>query len=168
MIIWLAEDGGSSIPTDKQRELMDLAADACIAAEGISDDEGFLSVSVSFVEEDEIKELNRRFRDTDSVTDVLSFPMYGDRDELMADLDMIGEEAGEDSPEEISLGDVVICGEKIRQQAAEYGHSEDRELVYLFVHSMLHLLGYDHLEDEERKLMRAEEDRIMEGLGLER
>jgi len=156
------------MPTDKQRELMDLAADACIAAEGISDDEGFLSVSVSFVEEDEIKELNRRFRDTDSVTDVLSFPMYGDRDELMADLDMIGEEAGEDSPEEISLGDVVICGEKIRQQAAEYGHSEDRELVYLFVHSMLHLLGYDHLEDEERKLMRAEEDRIMEGLGLER
>ncbi len=68
----------------------------------------------------------------------------------------------------MAIGDVVICEEKAQEQAEEYGHSFERESVYLFVHSVLHLIGFDHIEDEERKEMRAEEERVMDLLGLPR
>ena len=66
------------------------------------------------------------------------------------------------------LGDVVICLEKAREQAEEFGHSEEREIVYLFVHSVFHLLGYDHMEDEEKAEMRSAEEKVMSFLELER
>ena len=66
------------------------------------------------------------------------------------------------------LGDVVICDEKVRQQAEEYGHSYDRELVYLFVHSLLHLAGYDHMEEDEKTIMRTKEEEIMQQVDLRR
>ena len=69
---------------------------------------------------------------------------------------------------DVPLGDVVICMDKIREQAEEFGHSEERETVYLFTHSVLHLLGYDHEEDEDRRKMRAREEEIMESLGISR
>jgi probable rRNA maturation factor len=68
----------------------------------------------------------------------------------------------------ISLGDVVICPEQALLQADEFGHSAERELVYLFVHSVLHLLGYDHVEDEDKRKMRTREEKIMSEIGLER
>lgn len=112
-------------------------------------------ISLTFVEPEEIRELNSAYRGVDSVTDVLSFPQF---------------DAAEDFPRvgELCLGDVVICPERAEQQAEEYGHSTERETVYLFVHSLLHLLGYDHMEDEEKKIMRTKEEHVMKHVGLTR
>lgn len=73
-----------------------------------------------------------------------------------------------DDHREYMLGDVVICTEKVREQAEEYGHSEKREMVYLFVHSVCHLLGFDHMEEDEKQEMRQREEEIMKLLDLER
>lgn len=107
-------------------------------------------ISISVVDQEQIRELNRDYRNTDSVTDVLSFPLF---------------EKGE-IPDSGMLGDIVICVERVREQAEEFGHSEEREFVYLTVHSLLHLLGYDHMEEEEKIEMRALEKEIMKKLGI--
>ena len=134
-------------------EQMRCAADYCLEQEGI--DKARSEISVTFVNLEEIHQLNLQYRNVDSPTDVLSFPQFENMEELP--------QAGE-----ICLGDVVICSEKARQQAEEYGHSFEREILYLFVHSVLHLLGYDHMEEEEKKAMRRQEERIMERMGLAR
>lgn len=105
-------------------------------------------VSVSFVGDDEIHELNRDYRGVDRTTDVLSFPM----DDEFTNM----------------LGDIVININKVIEQAKEYGHSEKREISYLTVHSTLHLMGFDHEEEEDKKEMRAVEDRVMEKLEISR
>ena len=128
-------------------------AEICVGEEGL--DPHFCEVSFSFADEEEIRRLNAAYRDKDAVTDVLSFPQYDDLREL-------------DNEEEICLGDVVICGRVARRQAEEYGHSYERELLYLFVHSILHLLGYDHIEEEEKRQMRIREEYVMEKIGLTR
>lgn len=127
------------------------AAVLCAGHEGIDADR--ISVSVTFVDAEEIRELNRLHRDKDAVTDVLSFPQF----EQISDMPETGE---------LCLGDVVICSEQALLQADEYGHSGERELVYLFVHSMFHLLGYDHMTDEEQAEMRRCEEQVMETLGV--
>lgn len=105
-------------------------------------------VSVSFVGDEEIHELNRDYRGVDRTTDVLSFPM----DDEFTNM----------------LGDIVININKVIEQAKEYGHSEKREISYLTVHSTLHLMGFDHEEEEDKKDMRAVEDRVMENLEISR
>lgn len=100
--------------------------------------------------------MNLMYRQVDRATDVLSFP-------LIEDFNHISEENGE-----ILLGDVVICIEQAEKQAEEYGHSVQRELVYLFVHSVLHLLGYDHMEEDDKAKMRKKEEEIMNLLSLQR
>ena len=127
------------------------AAEICVGEEGL--DPHFCEVSFSFADEEEIRRLNAAYRDKDAVTDVLSFPQYDDLREL-------------DNEEEICLGDVVICGRVARRQSEEYGHSYERELLYLFVHSIL--LGYDHIEEEEKRQMRIREEYVMEKIGLTR
>lgn len=111
-------------------------------------------ISVTFVDMDEIHQLNREYREVDRPTDVLSFPQFYDLEEEIPEVG------------EICLGDVVICKEKAEEQAAEFGHSFEREIIYLFVHSVLHLLGYDHMEEDEKACMRAREEQIMEHLGV--
>ena len=141
---------------DEMKDLLPLlerAAEETVSREGLSPEPG--EVSLSFVSEEEIRELNRTYRDNDSVTDVLSFPQYEDLSEI-----------GEGMP--FLLGDVVICGQRAKEQAEDFGHGVDREVVYLFVHSLLHLLGYDHMEEEERKVMRDREETVMECLDLGR
>ncbi len=135
------------------KNYMQEAAVLCAKEEDL--DEERLSVSVSFVDEEEIRKLNREYRDNDSVTDVLSFPQF-DGIEYLTDF------------EEISLGDVVICRSVAERQALEYGHSLEREYLYLFTHSVFHLLGYDHMEEAEKKLMREKEERVMTKLLLPR
>lgn len=134
-------------------EKMKEAAGVLFAEEGV--DEERAEISLTLVSLEEIRELNRDYRDVDRETDVLSFPQFEDV---------------EDMPEfgELCLGDVVICLDKVEEQAKEFGHSFERELIYLFVHSMLHLLGYDHMEEEEKALMRQREEAVMNAIGLER
>ncbi|MGY3775682.1 rRNA maturation RNase YbeY [Helcococcus sueciensis] len=107
-------------------------------------------ISISVVDEEEIRQLNKEYRGVDSVTDVLSFPLF-ERDEI---------------PSEGMLGDIVICSKRVVEQAEEFGHSQEREFVYLTVHSLLHLLGYDHIEEDERTEMRNKEKEIMKKLGI--
>ncbi|MDO5713568.1 MAG: rRNA maturation RNase YbeY [Tissierellia bacterium] len=108
-------------------------------------------VSVSIVEPDEIREINHEFRGIDKITDVLSFPL----EEELPDGTKV-------------LGDIIINMDRVMEQAKEFGHSEQRELSYLTVHSLLHLLGYDHEDQKERTLMRDREKVIMEFLGINR
>ena len=137
--------------------LLNIGLSIILGKEGI-DEEG-AEVSVSFVTADEIKSLNREYRGVDSVTDVLSFPQFDSVDDL---IDM-QEETGV-----AELGDVVICMERALSQAEEFGHPLKREVIYLFVHSILHLLGYDHMEEEDKKEMRAREEEVMDELGIVR
>ncbi|HKL75862.1 MAG TPA: rRNA maturation RNase YbeY [Halanaerobiales bacterium] len=106
-------------------------------------DEG--NISLALVNNEKIKELNKRFRNKDEATDVLSFPM-----------------------DDKIWGDIIISTEKIIEQAKEYGHSKQRELAYLYTHGILHLLGYDHKTSSEKERMREKEEKILEEVGLER
>ena len=129
------------------------AAEYCLELENI--DKERAEISVTFVEGEEIRELNREYRDTDRVTDVLSFPQFDD----LNDIPEVGE---------ICLGDVVICKDRAEEQAEEFGHSFEREIIYLFTHSILHLLGFDHMEEDEKKEMREREEEVMTYLGIGR
>ena len=139
--------------TDEILKTMEASARYCLELEGI--DEERTEISVTFVSAEEIRQLNRDYRDNDKVTDVLSFPQFDD----LNDIPDFGE---------ICLGDVVICKERAEEQAEEFGHSFEREIIYLFTHSILHLLGYDHMEEEEKQEMRAREEEIMAHLGIGR
>lgn len=140
------------MPSDKVIKHMEEAANLCLIQEGLDPERA--EISVTFVDNEEIRELNRVYRGKDNVTDVLSFPQY--------------EDPKQSNDPVLLLGDVVICPEIAMVQAEEYGHSDERELVYLFVHSLYHLLGYDHMEEDETALMREREEKILTQLGLER
>ena len=144
-------DEGQAV-SDEIRRKMEQAAVYAVQLENL--DEQRCELSVTFVDLDEIHELNKIHRGVDSPTDVLSFPQFED----------VCEEAPEEG--EICLGEVVICRDKAAQQAEEFGHSFEREILYLFVHSVLHLLGYDHMEDDEKRVMRTREEKIMEHIDV--
>ncbi len=115
---------------------------------------------------DEIQEMNRNFRQIDRPTDVLSFPMIdypcaGEFDFLEETMDAFHPDSGE-----LMLGDIVISKEKVILQAEEYGHSVEREYAFLIAHSMLHLFGYDHMEDDERKVMEDKQKDILDRLHI--
>ena len=120
--------------------------------------EGFernAQVSVTFVDNEGIHEINRKFRNIDRPTDVLSFPLLGDDD------------LPDDKLFSVSLGDIVLSLERAKEQAMEFGHSFEREVAFLTAHSVLHLLGYDHeTGEEDERVMRQKQNEIMEALGL--
>ena len=128
-------------------------------------------ISLTFTDDEGIRELNRQFRGIDRATDVLSFPMtdfpapadYGflEDDELSAGC--FHPESGE-----LLLGDIVISTERARAQADAYGHSLKREIAFLIAHSMLHLLGYDHMSPEEAADMEKRQEDILQSLGITR
>lgn len=133
--------------------------------------EGFnkdAQISITIVDSDEIKAINKEFRNIDKPTDVLSFPLI----DFSLDHNY---EIGEDSldcidPEngEVMLGDIVLCIDKIKSQALEYNHSVLREYAFLIAHSMLHLLGYDHMLENEAKDMERRQEEILMSLGISR
>lgn len=118
---------------------------------------------------EEIREMNRMFRQIDKPTDVLSFPML--EYEMPGDFSGFeeqGEEAFNPESGELMLGDIVISKEKVLEQAEAYGHTPHREFAFLIAHSMLHLFGYDHMEEEERQVMEAKQREIMEKVQISR
>lgn len=126
-------------------------------------------VNVLLTDNEDIRQINREYRNIDSPTDVLSFPM-ADYDSP-SDFERLEEMASDYfNPEtgELLLGDIVISVDKVKEQAAKYGHSETRELAFLVAHSMLHLCGYDHMEDEERLAMEKKQEEILKRGGYER
>ena len=141
----------------------------CHAVLEMENFEGSVEVDVSLVDNAQIREINREHRGIDAPTDVLSFPMVDY--ERPSDFDHV-ENAAEDyfNPEtgELMLGDIVISVDKVTEQAEKYGHSERRELAFLVAHSMLHLCGYDHMEDGERLVMEEKQEEILKRKGYER
>lgn len=114
-------------------------------------------VDITIVDDEEIHTLNREYRNVDRPTDVLSFALdEGEEDEP----ELI------DGPEEHLLGDIIISAETAQRQGEEFGHGLEREIVYLAVHGLLHLLGYDHMMDEDKKIMRAKEEEALREIRL--
>lgn len=128
-------------------------------------------INLTFTDDNRIREINREFRELDVPTDVLSFPMleyaapadFSGLDQERAAAQYFNPETGE-----LLLGDIVISLERAREQAREYGHSLKREISFLVAHSMLHLFGYDHMEEAERICMEEKQEAILESLGITR
>lgn len=116
-----------------------------------------VEISLSIVTNQEIKQINKMYRNIDKETDVLSFPLIDDFKSI-----------NQNSPNPIPLGDIIISIEKAISQAKEYGHSLKRELCFLTVHSMLHLLGYDHMTNEEESVMFSKQHIILNNLNITR
>ena len=126
-------------------------------------------VNLLLTENEQIHEMNREFRGIDRATDVLSFPMLSY--ETPGDFSFLSDENEDDfNPDtgELLLGDIVLCVQKIKEQADKYGHSEKRELAFLTAHSMMHLFGYDHMTPEESAVMEAKQNEVLERLGITR
>ena len=125
-----------------------------------------LAVEISFVDEEEIRRLNREIRAIDKVTDVLSFPALDlERGQAIkkADYPFDIDEEGK-----LLLGSIAVCKKRAKEQAEEYGHSYERELHYLIVHGIMHCLGYDHMEESDKAQMREQEEKVLGKLGITR
>lgn len=135
-------------------ELINSVIAESLRYEGVSDN---CEVSVTIVDNDEIHSINLKHRGIDRPTDVLSFPLIDFEKETLPD-----------DGSKIYLGDIIISIEKAEEQAKEYGHSLDREIGFLTAHSMLHLLGYDHMVEDEEKIMFKKQEEILNNLNLRR
>ena len=121
-------------------------------------------VSVLITDDDGIRALNRQYRDIDQPTDVLSFPLQRFSSSGVLEFDPNAFVPDNDF---LNLGDIVISAERVKSQAVEYAHSTEKETAYLTIHSVLHLLGYDHVDEaEEKKRMRKREEEILEECGM--
>ena len=120
-----------------------------------------LYISITLTTPENIHEINKQYRNVDRETDVLSFPMF-EKEELEQKI------AKNDFEHEDILGDVVISIEKVKEQAVEYGHSFEREFAYMLVHGFYHLMGYDHIKEDDKVLMRAKEEKVLNKLGITR
>ena len=163
-----------TIPIERETDLklaFDEEAVIRKVAEAALDSEGCpyeAEVDVLLTDAGSIREINREERGIDRATDVLSFPTLelkapGDFSGLEEDPTLFHPETGE-----LLLGDMVISLDKVKEQAAEYGHSEERELAFLTAHSMFHLMGYDHEEEAERLVMEEKQEALLRRLGITR
>ena len=144
---------------DSNEVLIEKVIDKCFEIENL--DEKKLYVSIILTIPEEIRKINKKYRNIDKETDVLSFPMFqkDELDEKIKSKDFLYEDV---------LGDIVISIDKVERQAKEYGHSFERELSYMVVHGFYHLMGYDHIEEKDKIVMRKKEDKILEILKISR
>ncbi|MBR3882301.1 MAG: rRNA maturation RNase YbeY [Clostridia bacterium] len=140
----------------KLEELINKVLEECFKTEKI--DSYNLYISVTLTNPEYIRKLNKEYRQIDKETDVLSFPMF-EKDEIKSLENLEFEE---------TLGDIVISVQRVEEQAKEYGHSFERELAYMVVHGFYHLMGEDHMNDEEKKIMRAKEENVLNKLNIVR
>ena len=120
-----------------------------------------LYISITLTNPENIRKINNEFRNIDRETDVLSFPMFEKQelDEMIKNKDFKHEDV---------LGDIVISIKRVEEQAEEYGHSIERELAYMIVHGFYHLMGYDHIKEEDKAIMRPKEEKVLNKLGITR
>ncbi len=166
LFIEIETEGTESLPFSIE-ETAQLVVDAALDYEECPYE---AEVNLLLTDNENICEMNRNFRQIDRPTDVLSFPMQ--EFETPGDFSIFENEHAEDSfnPEtgELMLGDIVISGEKVLEQAEAYGHTPRREFAFLVAHSMLHLFGYDHMEDDERLVMEQKQREILEQIEITR
>lgn len=137
-------------------ELINKVLEECFKTEGIDDYK--LYISVTLTNPEYIRKLNKEYRDIDKETDVLSFPMF-EKEDIEGLKDLMFEE---------TLGDIVISIDRVKEQAEEYGHSFERELAYMIVHGFYHLMGEDHMVEEEKEQMRKKEENVLGKLNIVR
>ncbi|MBO4815796.1 MAG: rRNA maturation RNase YbeY [Clostridia bacterium] len=142
------------IPKNKEYEnLLNKVIETCFKEEKLNEEK--LYVNIVLTNPENIKKINKEYRNIDKETDVLSFPMF-EKEEL-ENIKPINEDV---------LGDIVISIERVKKQAIEYEHSFERELAYMAVHGFYHLIGYDHMEENEKKIMRQKEENILQKLNI--
>ena len=127
-----------------------------------------ISMSLSFVSQEEIKELNKQYRNIDEVTDVLSFPAVENHERKVLDLSACASDNFYPETGKLNIGDVIICLDRAKEQSEEYNHSLKRELCFLSLHGMLHLLGYDHIEADDEQQMLGLQDEILNKMRITR
>ena len=142
---------------DSYEAIVKKVFDKCFEEENIQDSK--LYITVTFTNPENIQKINKEYRNIDKATDVLSFPMFEkeELDKKIEEKDFLHEDV---------LGDIVISIPKVEEQAKEYAHSLERELSYMLVHGFYHLMGYDHIEDEDKKEMRKKEEKVLEDLQI--
>ena len=128
----------------------------CFEVENLKDKK--LYINIIFTTPQRIREINKQYRNIDKETDVLSFPMF-EKEEILN---------YEPQEWEDTLGDIVISIEQVKKQAKEYGHSFERELAYMMVHGFYHLMGEDHIDEDDKKIMRKKEENILNKLKITR
>lgn len=131
----------------------------CFEEEGLLNSK--LMITITLTTPEDIRKINKKYRKIDKETDVLSFPMFekNELEEKIENKDFLYEDV---------LGDIIISIEKVKEQAEEYGHSFERELSYMLVHGFYHLMGYDHIEEDDKKMMRPKEEKILNELKITR
>ena len=143
-------------PNDMYSDLTEKVINKCFETENLVDKN--ITISIIFTTPIDIQAYNKEYRNIDRATDVLSFPMF-EKDEvekLQKEKSIVPE----------VLGDIIINLSQVKMQADEYGHSFERELAYMLVHGFYHLMGYDHMEEKDKKQMREKEENILEKIGL--
>lgn len=160
-----------TVLVDNRQDLMEISEDMETLANKIvkavldyEDWDDNFEISISFVDNQEMQDLNKEYRNIDAPTDVLSFSML----EFEEDDEGFESDLNDYIEEELPLGDIVISVERAIEQSREYGHSQDREIAFLLVHGMLHLLGYDHEEKEDERIMFQKQDTILGILNINR
>ena len=140
-------------------ETIKRVVEKCFEVEGLLDSKLIMTITLTTPEN--IRKINKKYRKIDKATDVLSFPMFekAELDEKIKNKDFLYEDV---------IGDIIISIEKVKEQAEEYGHSFGRELSYMVVHGFYHLMGYDHIEEEDKKIMRPKEEKVLEQLNITR
>lgn len=120
-----------------------------------------LTITITLTTPEEIKKINKKYREIDKETDVLSFPMFekSELDDKINKKDFLYEDV---------LGDIIISIKRVEEQAKEYGHTFERELSYMLVHGFYHLMGYDHIEEKDKNIMRPKEEKILNSLKITR
>ena len=137
---------------ERYKEIISLVINKCFEVEKLENLNLYMSVTLTTPEE--IRRINNEFRNIDKETDVLSFPMF-EKEEI----DEMVSSGKNEIPE--AIGDIVISIARVEQQAEEYGHSFDRELAYMVVHGFYHVIGYDHMVEEDKVVMRAKEENVL-------
>ena len=153
MIISLENDQDIIVIPEKLEQILNDGLNAVAKLHGLGEHE---EVDITIVTDEEIHVLNRDYRNVDRATDVLSFAL----DEDGGEPELVG------GPEVHLLGDIIISAETAMRQAEEFGHGLEREIVYLAVHGLLHLLGYDHMQEEDKVVMRAKEEEALREIKL--
>lgn len=146
--------------------LIQTAADAAVLAEGIARP---CAAAIQVCDDETIRAINRDYRDTDRATDVLSFPTVSyPAGRTAGQTDRLLQSEFDDELDACMLGDLILSVPHVLAQAEEYGHSPEREAAYLTVHGLCHLMGYDHIEEDDQRRMRAMEEKILASIGMDR
>ena len=146
-------------PNEEYEKTIKKVLEECYKTENLTNSK--LIITITLTTPEKIRQINNEYRQIDKATDVLSFPMF-EKEELENKIN------SQDFEYEDVLGDIIISIDRVKEQAEEYGHSFEREFAYMIVHGFYHLMGYDHIKEEDKAIMRPKEEKVLNKLGITR